>query len=220
MPDGQISNTRKLSHLGLYASKTIGSLRLATLTKYLSIACLSLAILSTLILNIVSSYSSSSTKINATDSSYNKYQSTWTKVTFSACKLATYHSAVYTTSSGYALCQDGRLYVWGNNSHGQLGIGSNESVSADSPIDISSLLDGRIQYVSISSSSIALTDNGQVYAWGSNDDGQLGVGDFNDRLSPTDITESFQLDNDDRVIVACMASLSSFALTNNGRVYT
>ena len=27
MPDGQISNTRKLSHLGLYAEKTIGSLR-------------------------------------------------------------------------------------------------------------------------------------------------------------------------------------------------
>ena len=123
---------------------------------------------------------------------------------------------MYTTSSGYALCQDGRLYVWGNNSHGQPGIGSNESVSADSPIDISSLLDGRIidisslldgriQYVSIGSSSIALTDNGRVYTWGSDDDGQLGVGGFNDRLSPTDITESFQLDNDDRVIVACMA---------------
>ena len=27
MPDGQISDTRKSSHLGLYASKTIGSLR-------------------------------------------------------------------------------------------------------------------------------------------------------------------------------------------------
>ena len=40
-------------------------------TKYLSLACLSLAILSTLVLNIVSSYSSSSTQINATDSSTN-----------------------------------------------------------------------------------------------------------------------------------------------------
>ena len=27
MPDGQISNTCKLSHLGLYAEKTIGGLR-------------------------------------------------------------------------------------------------------------------------------------------------------------------------------------------------
>ena len=60
-----ISNTRKSNWWSLYASKTIGSLRLVTLTKYLSIACLSLAILSTLILNIVSSYSSSKIESNA-----------------------------------------------------------------------------------------------------------------------------------------------------------
>lgn len=103
---------------------------------------------------------------------------------------------MYTTSSGYALCQDGRLYVWENNSHGQLGIGSNESVSADSPIDISSLLDGRIQYVSISSSSIALTDNGRVYTWGNDLGGQLGNGysASNDRSLPVEITDRFNLD--------------------------
>ena len=60
-------NTRKPNRWSLYDSKTIGSLRLVTLTKYLSIACLSLAILSTLILNIVSSYSSSKTTSNAID---------------------------------------------------------------------------------------------------------------------------------------------------------
>ena len=84
MPDGQISNTRKLSHLGLYAEKTIGSLRPTSqslplakgrqmsvahrwgrITKYLGIACLTLAILSTLVLNIISSYSNSSTRSNA-----------------------------------------------------------------------------------------------------------------------------------------------------------
>ena len=65
MPDGQISNTRKLNYLGLYAEKTIGSLRPITLTKYLSLACLSIAILSTLILNILSSYSYSKVNSNA-----------------------------------------------------------------------------------------------------------------------------------------------------------
>ena len=63
------SNTRTSNWWSLYASKTIGSLRLVTLTKYLSITCLSLAILSTLILNIVSSYSSSKIESNAIDSS-------------------------------------------------------------------------------------------------------------------------------------------------------
>ena len=65
MPDGQISDTRKPSHLGLYVSKTIGSLRPIALAKYTGIACLSFAILSTLVLNIVSSYSSSSIESNA-----------------------------------------------------------------------------------------------------------------------------------------------------------
>ena len=63
-----IPNTRKPNRWSLCASKTIGSLRLVTLTKYLSIACLSLAILSTLILNIVNSYSSSKIESNAIDS--------------------------------------------------------------------------------------------------------------------------------------------------------
>ena len=65
MPDGQISNTRKSNYLGLYAEKTIGSLRPITLTKYLSLACFSIAILSTLVLNILSSYSNSQILSNA-----------------------------------------------------------------------------------------------------------------------------------------------------------
>ena len=58
-------NTRKSNWWSLYASKTIGSLRLVTLTKYLSITCLALAILSTIGLNIISSYSSSKVNSNA-----------------------------------------------------------------------------------------------------------------------------------------------------------
>ena len=90
MPDGQISNTRKLNYLGLYAEKTIGSLRptfqslplakgrqmsvahrWGRTAKYLGIACLLFAILSTLVLNIVSSYSYSSIHTNAVDDSSN-----------------------------------------------------------------------------------------------------------------------------------------------------
>ena len=63
-----ISNTRASNWWSLYASKTIGSLRLVSLTKYLAISCFTLAILSTLILNIVSSYSSSKIESNAIDS--------------------------------------------------------------------------------------------------------------------------------------------------------
>ena len=84
MPDKQINDTCKLSHLGLYASKTIGSLRPTSqnlplakgrqmgvahrwgrITKYTSLACLSLAILSTIALNLISTYSSSNIESNA-----------------------------------------------------------------------------------------------------------------------------------------------------------
>ena len=33
--------------------------------------------------------------------------------------------------------------------------------------------------------SFALTEFGEVYAWGRNDKGQLGLGDTEDRLTPT-----------------------------------
>ena len=60
-----ISNTRKPNRWSLYASKTIGSLRLVTLTKYLSIICLSLVLISTIGLNLYRTYSSSNIESNA-----------------------------------------------------------------------------------------------------------------------------------------------------------
>ena len=71
-----ISNTRTSNWWSLHASKTIGSLRLVTLTKYLAISCFTLAILSTLILNIVSSYSSSKIESNAEEVGSNSNTST------------------------------------------------------------------------------------------------------------------------------------------------
>ena len=60
-----ISNTRKPNRWSLYASKTIGGLRLVTLTKYLSITCLALALISTISLNIIRTYFINNTRTNA-----------------------------------------------------------------------------------------------------------------------------------------------------------
>ena len=62
-------NTRKSNWWSLYASKTIGSLRLVTLTKYLSITCLALALISTISLNIIRTYSINNTRTNALEDS-------------------------------------------------------------------------------------------------------------------------------------------------------
>ena len=60
-----ISSTRKPNRWSLYASRTIGSLHLVTLTKYLSIACLSLVLISTIGVNRYRTYSSSNIASNA-----------------------------------------------------------------------------------------------------------------------------------------------------------
>ena len=153
---------------------------------------------------------------------YNEQMDEWSNIAFPFCDLAIYEKYTSMSSSSSALCQDGRLYVWGNNKYGQLGTGNTETVNDDSPVDISGLLDGNIQDAFINASSIALTDSGQVYAWGRNDSGQLGTGDFDNRLSPINITGNFLLTGGDSVVAIryVMQGPSAFTLTSSGRLFT
>lgn len=92
---------------------------------------------------------------------------------------------------------DGVVFAWGSNSCGQLGVGSasKDSVapgppSSSSPFpralvlhQVSALRSLRIRQVSCGSLySLALSDEGQVYAWGCSDGGHLGLGNLG--LSP------------------------------------
>jgi alpha-tubulin suppressor-like RCC1 family protein len=73
-----------------------------------------------------------------------------------------------------AVGSDGRVYAWGDNSEGQLGDGS----TASSPVPVRvSLPGGRAIAVSAGiNTSLAVSSDGRVYAWGDNSDGQLGDG--------------------------------------------
>lgn len=75
-----------------------------------------------------------------------------------------------------ALTRDGEIYAWGQNNCGQVGTGT--TANQPTPRKISSVIGAR-NVVSIScgqTSSVALLENGEVYGWGYNGNGQLGLG--------------------------------------------
>jgi mitogen-activated protein kinase kinase kinase 9 len=77
-----------------------------------------------------------------------------------------------------------KLYVSGANNFGQLGI--EDLPGTNKPTLVPSLSYHEIVHVACGSDhTFALTSKGEVYAWGSNFKGQLGLGDFEHRPIPT-----------------------------------
>lgn len=73
-----------------------------------------------------------------------------------------------------AIGSDGNVYAWGNNAYGQLGF-DNGSTIVNSPTLVEALKNKNVIAVSAGHGfSLALTDGGQVYSFGTNDFGQLG----------------------------------------------
>ncbi|CAO3571493.1 unnamed protein product [Mortierella alpina] len=74
-----------------------------------------------------------------------------------------------------ALDTEGTLYSWGSGRYGQLGHGDLSSLSA--PKAIEALQGIRISSAACGASfSVAVSDSGDVYTFGLNDHGQLGIG--------------------------------------------
>jgi uncharacterized repeat protein (TIGR02543 family) len=77
------------------------------------------------------------------------------------------------------------------------------------------------------SSSSAISSNGRVFAWGINNFGQLGDGTTNDKATPIEITSSFSLGAEDKIIYTSLGGTSythntnqSSAISSTGRIFT
>lgn len=87
-------------------------------------------------------------------------------------ELSRAHQAIVT--------EDGKLYVWGNNSYGQVGDGT--TTECETPTLVKGLEDAEIREVQLSNyNSAAITKGGALYMWGDNSNGQLGIGSKDNR---------------------------------------
>ncbi|WKU07154.1 hypothetical protein [Micromonospora sp. HUAS LYJ1] len=90
-----------------------------------------------------------------------------------------------------ALTDAGKVFAWGGNNVGQLGIGSTTPATVLTPtlVTFPGSLTGTVtQIASHNFHSAALTSTGEVYTWGDNTYGQIGNGTTTRQTSPVKIS--------------------------------
>lgn len=119
-----------------------------------------------------------------------------------------------------ALSSDGKVYSWGSNGYGQLGNGANTSLTSPVEVNTSGVLAGK-KIIAIEagySHSVALDENGQLYAWGTNDLGQLGNGSTTASNVPVLVDMSGVLNG--KTVRSVSAGLDhTLVLASDNRVY-
>ncbi len=124
----------------------------------------------------------------------------------------------------FAVSDEGVLYSWGRNYFGTLGDGTggnNDDHNSNVPVvvDTSGVLKGKMM-VKVSAylyHTLALDSAGRVYAWGLNDQGQLGINSTDDSHMPAIVDTNGVLRGKKIVDIATGAS-HSLALDDNGIV--
>jgi alpha-tubulin suppressor-like RCC1 family protein len=86
-----------------------------------------------------------------------------------------------------ALRSDGSVWAWGYNSVGQLGIGGTASSAV--PVKITALSQVTGISAGWDSSAAVVAGGASVWAWGGNDNGQLGDGTLAGRTTPVRVTQ-------------------------------
>ncbi len=120
-----------------------------------------------------------------------------------------------------AIVNDGtndHLYTWGANIYGQLGLGIDDWDDHNNPQEVIFPGAEDIEQISMGDNYSAAIVDDDLYTWGENNDGQLGLGDeFNEDMytTPQEVT-AFNGDNVDQVSLG----INSSAAVANGDLYT
>ncbi|XP_048383534.1 probable E3 ubiquitin-protein ligase HERC3 isoform X4 [Stegostoma tigrinum] len=115
-----------------------------------------------------------------------------------------------------ALTKDSRLFAWGQNAHGQLGLGKSYP-SQTSPQCVKSLTGIPLAQIATGGThSFTLSLSGAVFGWGRNNCGQLGLSDDKDR----DVPNHVKFLRTQKIVYISCGEEHTAALTKNGGVFT
>ena len=121
------------------------------------------------------------------------------------------------TTHAIAVDTDGHVWTWGYNGYGQLGNGTTSGTTLQkqqvkSP-DGKGVLENIVSVAAGDSYSVALDKNGNVYTWGYNGYGNLGLGNTDYRTLPV------KVDNLQGIIKIAAGNVSTFAIDNNNHLW-
>ena len=135
---------------------------------------------------------------------------------------------VQVAAGGYhslAVKNDGTVWAWGLNDNGQLGDGT--TINRLSPVQVlgvggSGFLTGVVQVAAGGSHSLAVKNDGTVWAWGQNTSGQLGDNSTTNRSTPVQVLKGASLSVTDYltgVVQICGGHAHSVAMKSDGTVF-
>ncbi|XP_056591458.1 retinitis pigmentosa GTPase regulator b isoform X4 [Triplophysa dalaica] len=111
--------------------------------------------------------------------------------------------------------ENGKLFMFGSNNWGQLGLGTKTTVNK--PTCVKDLKSERVKIVACGRThTLVYTSRGNLYASGGNNEGQLGLGDCEDRTS-FHLVDFFSKHEPIKMLAA--GSNISAALTHDSRLY-
>ncbi len=123
-------------------------------------------------------------------------------------------NVVYIAGGGansYAVKSDGTVWAWGYDQYGQLGSGYSGGYR---PVPMAASGLSNVTMVAAGTYHVlALTTNGNVYAWGNNSNGQLGNGTNTQANSPILVT------NLSNIVAISAGNSTSYALDSSGIVW-
>ncbi len=115
-------------------------------------------------------------------------------------------------SFSIALKSDGTVWTWGDNDCGQLGLGTSVRIKP-APTEVPGL-SGVVAIAAGREHAMALTADGEVWAWGENSMGQLGITDI-----PLRINSPKRIRQISDIVAIDAGELQSLALNSQGEVY-